>query len=59
MMSNIFRDNEVKTLDRVFEETKPSLNKNSDRIPSKRVSLTGLTLLFLAVLEGIALWLRG
>lgn len=58
-MSNMFRDNEIKPIDRVFEETKPSLSKISNPMPSKRVSLTGLTLLFLAVLEGIALWLRG
>ena len=59
MMSNIFRDNEIKSVGHVFEEAKPGSGKNSDHIPSKGVSLTGLTLLFLAVLEGIALWLRG
>lgn len=59
MMSNKFRAKEIKTIDRVFEDNEPSYGKASDRVPSTRVSLTGLTLLFLAVLEGIALWLRG
>jgi hypothetical protein len=58
-MGDIFSDKEIKTDDRVSDDNEPSYQETSDYMPPTRISLTGLTLLFLAVLEGVALWLRG